>query len=72
MSNLSSKPPCTPGPDDTTPAMTVPPRLTVRDEKLKSDDKLKFQLRDALMLPSRSCVLFAKCPTGSERVSNKV
>ena len=45
-------------PDDRTPATLTPLNATVNPSKLKSDEKLKFQLSGESVTPSRSCTVF--------------
>ena len=45
-------------PDDRTPATLTPLNVTVNPSKLKSDEKLKFQLSGESVTPSRSRTVF--------------
>ena len=45
-------------PDDRTPATLTPLNVTVNPSKLKSDEKLKFQLSGESVTPSWSCTVF--------------
>ena len=45
-------------PDDRTPATLTPLNVTVNPSKLKSDEKVKFQLSGESVTPSRSCTVF--------------
>ena len=50
---------CSPAcPDDRTPATLPPLNVTINALKLKSDEKLKFQLSGESVTPSRSCTVF--------------
>ena len=57
--NLSVKAPANPAcPCGDTPPMLTSLNFKFKEVKLKSGVRLKFQLSDALIDPSRSCVLF--------------
>ena len=44
--------------EDRTPATLTPLNVTVNPTKLKSDEKLKFQLSGEPVTPSRNCTVF--------------